>query len=165
VSDAFLSPNDQMEALSRAYVAAIAAKAGYAMSETNFDRDSVDVTLQAREQMRPQIGLQLKSTMRVPLKATAFAFPLPIKNYNDLRVRTQVPRILVVLALSANADKWIDHRAERLIIRRCAYWKSLLGSPDTQNYTSIAITIDTKHIFDVPTLISLMQKSRNGVPL
>ena len=88
-----------MEQLSRAYVAAIAAHAGYVTATNDLDRDSIDVTIRAGDLMRPAIDIQLKATGRIPAKAAAFSFPLSIKNYNDLRIRTQTPRILVVLAM------------------------------------------------------------------
>jgi hypothetical protein len=165
VSDAFLHPNDQMEALSRAYVAAIAAKAGYAMSSPDFDRDSIDVMVFAKGAMRPQIGIQLKATTTVSPDATGFSFPLPIKTYNDLRIRTQIPRILVVLALPDDSSEWLEHQAYHLLMRRCAYWTSILGSPETANVATVSISIDISKRFDVDTLISLMQKSRDGAPL
>jgi len=165
VSDAFLSLNDQMEALSRAFVAAIAAKAGYAMSIPDFDRDSVDLMVCAKGAMRPQIGIQLKATTAIPSGAVEFSFPLSIKNYDDLRVPTQTPRILVVLALPDDDSQWLDHQAHHLLMRRCAYWKSLRGSPETSNVASVSIPMDTNKRFDVATLVSLMQKSREGAPL
>jgi hypothetical protein len=165
VSDVFLSLNDQMEALSRAFVAAIAAKAGYAMSIPDFDRDSIDLMVFAKGAMRPQIGIQLKATTAFPLDVTTINFPLSIKNYDDLRVPTQTPRILVVLALPSDYAQWLDNQEHHLLMRRCVYWKSLRGSPETRNTASVSISIDIKERFDVPTLISLMQKSREGTPL
>jgi hypothetical protein len=58
--DALLTPNDQMEALSRVYVRGIAARAGYTVGQADPDRDSVDLFVQAGGSMRPQIGIQLK---------------------------------------------------------------------------------------------------------
>jgi hypothetical protein len=165
VNDALLTPNDQMEALSRAYVSAIAARAGYVMGEPRPDRDSVDCTLSAGGEMRPQIGAQLKATAGAPKGASAFPYALKIKNYNDLRVPTQSPRILIVLALPKSADDWLHHSVDELILRRCAFWKSLLGEPALDNTTSVTVSIDTARAFDVQTLTTLMEKSRQGVPL
>lgn len=163
--DALLSANDQMEALSRSYVGAITARAGYAVGHAEPDRDSVDLFLQAGGTMRPQIGVQLKATATVVIGQPQFTFALKIKNYNDLRVATQSPRILVVLAMPKNDADWLDHSIERLMLRRCAFWKSLLGMPETGNENTVSITIDTRQVFDVPAITTLMQRSREALPL
>lgn len=46
MGDALLATTDIEEALSEAYVTAIAARAGYAVAKRNFDRDSVDLTIE-----------------------------------------------------------------------------------------------------------------------
>jgi hypothetical protein len=160
----YLAPNDQMEALSRAYVGAIAARAGYDVTRPEVDRDSVDLIVSAKGDMRPQINMQAKATTGVSEEGEQFSFQLKIKNYNDLKIKTQVPRLLVVLALPNDDADWIHHSPERLLLRRCAYWKSLLGMPETDK-GSIAIHIEKANIFDVPTLRALMEKSRSGTPL
>lgn len=47
MTDALLTQNDRAEALSRAYVSAVAAMAGYTISAPDFDRDSIDVVIGA----------------------------------------------------------------------------------------------------------------------
>jgi hypothetical protein len=162
---ALLSGNDQMEALSRAYVAAIAANAGYLMAVPDFDRDSIDVMLHAGGRMRPQIGIQLKATTGIAASVSSFKYSLKIKNYEDLRAETQVPRILVVLAMPKQSTSWLNHNPKRLILKRCAYWKSLAGAESTPNQTAINIDIDTTQVFDVFALSALMEKSRTGSAL
>lgn len=154
-----------MEALSRAYVGAVAARAGYIVGHAEPDRDSVDLFLQAGGKMRPQIGAQLKATTAVLEGVSNFNFPLKLKNYNDLRVATQSPRILVVLTLPKDDKEWLEHDVSRLVLKRCAYWTSLLGMPDTTNSETVSIPVDTARVFDPSALTSLMEKSRNGVPL
>jgi hypothetical protein len=160
-----LSPNDQMEALSFVYGRAIAARAGYMVLPAEPDRDSVDLFFCAGGNMRPQIGVQFKATTAIPPRHTQFSFPVPIKNYNDLRIPTQTPRILIILELPRNSNQWLNHSAARLILKKCAYWKSLLRFPPTSNLVSVSVQIDKTDIFNVPTLIQLMDRSRNGVPL
>ncbi len=165
VSDALLTKNDRMEALSSAYVGAIAAHAGYVVSNGNYDRDSIDLVIEAGAAMRPNIGVQLKATAKVAANTTGFSFPLPVKNYNDLRIVTQAPRILVVFAMPKTETSWLNHKPQRLILKRCAYWTSLLGMPPTTNTDTVSVPIDTAKVFDCLTLSALMEKSRNGLPL
>lgn len=165
MTDSLLTLNDQMEGLSGAYVGAVAARAGYMRAEPYPDRDSLDCMLLAGGDMRPQIGVQNKATTAAPINAQTFSFPLKIKNYNDLRIQTQAPRILVVLALPEDSNDWLVQNLDHLIIKRCAYWKSLLGMPVSTNETSVTIEIDTSNVFDSATLVALMDRSRQGLPL
>lgn len=165
MSDAFLSIEDQMEALSRAYVGTIAARAGYDVTRHEVDRDSVDTIISAKGEMRPQIHAQLKASTKIPTAAAQFDFTLSVKNYNDLRIRTQAPRIIIFFAMPKNPKSWLSHNAQRIITRRCAYWKSIHGLPETTNTTGVTIQVDTSQVLDTPTLVALMEKSRAGTPL
>ena len=49
---------DRKEGLSRAYVQAVAAAAGYTLAEQNFDLDGVDVQVRAGGAMRPSLDMQ-----------------------------------------------------------------------------------------------------------
>jgi hypothetical protein len=51
MADHLLAPNDREEALSRAYVAAVAAGAGYALAPMDFDRDGVDLEIKASRRL------------------------------------------------------------------------------------------------------------------
>jgi hypothetical protein len=98
--DELFAPTDRHEALSRAYVYAVAAGAGYAVATMDFDRDGVDLEIKAGGGMRPSVALQLKATINLG-EATdgMFRFPLKRRNYDLLRIPTQVPRLLIVLDL------------------------------------------------------------------
>ena len=50
---------------------------------------------------------------RVTVRASGF--PLPIKNYNDLRREMLVPSILVVLVLPKNPSHWLETTEECMI--------------------------------------------------
>jgi Domain of unknown function (DUF4365) len=163
VIDGLLTSNDREEALSRAYVAAVAAGAGYVTADQNFDRDGVDVQIRAGGAMRPSLDIQLKAT--VDLREAidgSYRFPLKRRNYDLLRDSTMLPRILVVLALPTSEADWLSITPEQLILRRCAYWVSLAGCSETQNNESVTISIDNKNRFDVDGLKSLMQRARSG---
>lgn len=149
--------------LSIAYVHAVAAHAGYTCGEPpGPDRDSVDIQIAAGGSMRPKIDLQLKATTRLSGSGEDFSFPLKVKNYEDLRIETQTPRILVVLDLPAEREEWLSVTVEELVIRRAAYWLSLKGWPPTENSVSVTVRIPKSNIFDTNTLCDLMAKSRTG---
>ena len=164
MTDALISKTDREEALSRAYLAAVAAGAGYTTAVRDFDRDGVAVQIQAGGSMRPALDVQLKATINLGV-ATAgfFRFVLKRRNYDLLRVQTMLPRILVVLSLPESEADWLSVTAEELVIRRCAYWAALAGAPDSDNSDSVTISIHDDNRFDVDGLKGLMELARTGV--
>lgn len=164
--DSLLTSQDRQEALSRAYTHAIAAAAGYTTYVPDLDRDSVDLGFKAGGAMRPNIHAQLKATTGLRKAGSNLKFVVSKKNYDDLRVVTQVPRVLIVLAMPKNELSWLNVSPARLQIRRCAYWVSLRGLPDLPlSQQSKTIEIPMANLFDVGALKILMEKARTGAPL
>lgn len=162
-SDALLSERDVESALSIAYVHAIAAHAGYVCGEPpGPDRDSIDIQVASGGSMRPKLDIQLKASIQLCCLGDKFSYPLKIKNYNDLRLETQTPRILVVLDLPQEKERWLTVSVDELIIRRAAYWVSLSGAQASSNIKSVTIHIPKRNIFDVDALSNLMEQSRLG---
>ena len=163
MSDALLTDADQKEALSRVYARAIAARAGYTASDPDFDRDSVDIRINAGGKMRPSLDLQLKATTTLGEPVDGhYRFHLKPKNYDDLIVDTQVPRLLVVLDLPRDKDRWMNLSAERLILRRRALWISLNGFEKSSNRFSVTVRIPAVNLFTIDSLRDLMEQSRRG---
>lgn len=106
-----LAGPEQKEGLSLAYVKALAARAGFSTATPEPDRDSVDVRIMAGGPRRPALELQLKATVGLAEAQDGFRrFRSGIKNYNDLRVETQTPRLLVVLDLRQDEAQWMTLR-------------------------------------------------------
>ena len=138
-----MTSTDREEALSRAYVAAVTAGAGYVTALMDFDRDGVDVEIRAGGSMRPSLDIQLKATINLgELISGVFRFPLKRRNYDLLREETMIPRILVVLDLPANEMDWLNVHPDQLIMRHCAYWASLVGLEETENKESVTVSIE-----------------------
>jgi hypothetical protein len=164
MNDALMAVTDREEALSRAYVAAVAAGAGYVTAVMDFDRDGVDIQIRAGGTMRPSLDIQLKATVNLgEPKGGAFRFPLKRRNYDLLLAETMIPRILVVLDLPRNRKEWLQVTPDHLVLRRCAYWASLGGLSETGNKESVTILIKSCNLFDVDSLKALMQQARKGV--
>ncbi len=143
MTDALMTSTDREEALSRAYVAAVTAGAGYVTALMDFDRDGVDVEIRAGGSMRPSLDIQLKATINLgELISGVFRFPLKRRNYDLLREETMIPRILVVLDLPANEMDWLNVHPDQLIMRRCACWASLVGLEETENKESVTVSIE-----------------------
>ena len=160
-----MSPEDREEALSKAYVLAVAGAAGFTTAEHDFDRSGTDLLLEGGGDFSPMLALQLKATISLrPLQATdgaQFSFQLKSGNYEWLRRPTQAPRLLVVLDLPSQEADWITVGTEELVLRRCAYWLNLNGYPESTRVRP-TVHIPKSQVFDVPGLKSLMEQSRNG---
>jgi hypothetical protein len=162
-ADNLLTIPDQEELLSKAYAHAVAARAGYTTALYDLDRDGIDMRIQAGGYMRPGIELQLKATINLgPARDGYSHFALPVRNYELLIVPTQTPRILVVLDLPTNPCDWMEITADSLVLRHRAYWVSLAGREQTSNTHNITVQIPDQNLFDVTSLIGLMDQSRFG---
>lgn len=163
MSDELLASTDIEDVLTEVYVSAIAARAGYTVSKPNLDRDSVDLTISAGGHSRPKLDLQLKGTINLDPTADPMPFSLKVKNYNDLRVATQTPRILVVVRLPREPERWLSVSSEELILRHCAYWVSLRDEPETDVKTAKTVYIPADNRLDIESLRALMEQSRTGI--
>jgi hypothetical protein len=56
-----------------------------------------------------------------------FSFRIKLKNYEDLRRKTMVPRILAILHVPKAPDDWLNEGPDHVLLRHRAYWMSLLG--------------------------------------
>ena len=113
--------------------------------------------------MRPALDLQLKATINLGVPRNgAFQFCLPVKNHNLLCENTQTPRILVVLDLPREEDRWMSVTRRELVLRRSAFWATLDGRDAIENADSITVPIPEQNLFDVSALQYLMEESRKG---
>jgi hypothetical protein len=158
--------NDRKERFSLAYISAVAAHAGYLLVESRpVDKDSVDGQLVGDEGRRPRIEFQAKATAREVLRGDRLLFPLSIKNYDDLRLDSRVPRLLIVVLLPTNDVEWLAHSEDELRLRHCGYWLSLAGRPATANAASISVIVPRIQMFDTAQLSALMGRADRGEPL
>jgi len=155
-----MHPNDKKERFSMAYIAAVAAHAGFHVAKPELDRDSIDGILLCDEGRRPRIEFQAKATARDLLGDETLPFPLSIKNYDDLRRDCVVPRVLIVVALPANEEDWLDQSEDALILRHCGYWASLAGAPERENTASVTVPIPRHQRFDTTAVKALMAQAQ-----
>lgn len=108
----------------------------------------------------PRIEIQAKATSKLSLNrdGETFSFSLPVKNYDDLRLETHIPRILVLYRMPEAEQDWLKQSEDNLSLHHCAYWVSLLGSEETTNTDSVTVHIPKSQVFTVGTLNTLMEK-------
>jgi len=162
-----LSPPNIESELSYAYLHAVASKSGMSCRDSNRheDNNGIDATLTAWGPFaggglltEVDIKVQLKATIAEPADDGAnFSYFLQgVQRYNDLRTETvSVPRILVVVFLPPDANEWLDHSPDQLVMRRCAYWQSLRGAPDITTTSGTTVRLPKNQLFSPESLTQL----------
>ncbi len=172
-----LSDENVESELSYAYLHAVAAHAHVSCGTVTRHEDNagVDATLTGwgpfpgggyREEV--DIKVQLKATVVEPTeKGGALSYFIKgTSRYDILRKTTlATPRILVVLFLPKERDKWITHTDDALSLHKCAYWVSLAGAEPSTNGTGQTVYLPKSQRFDVEGLSKLMGMiSNNDLP-
>ena len=160
-----MTPNLQMEQRSLVAIRAIATDAGYQVVRPDLDDDSVDGILMARFGRRPRIEFQAKATARDITRGNNLHFPLPIKNYDELRLASWTPRILVVALVPDESELWLSQTDDELCLHSSVYWLSLSGMPERSNTASVTVPIPTANVFDRAQLEAMMGRAEAGGPL
>ena len=152
-----MTHEQQMELFSLAYIRAVSAQAGYQVTRDETDT-GLDGMLKADTFHRAAIEFQAKSTSRDIRAGERLRFPLPIGNYETLRVaRPTIPRILIVVLMPREPAEWLHQSEDELCLRHCAYWLSLAGEPAVANATSVTVHIPTANVFSGEQLRLLME--------
>jgi hypothetical protein len=167
-----LTKQHRQEALSRAYIQAIAAACGMSYSVANPDY-GIDLTLHdilIRNKRRRESGFRLdvqaKSTTTASVRASSIEYRIEQRTYELLRdTEAPIPRILVVLVLPEDEAAWLDQSEEQLVLRRCAYWHCLTGWEPAANRKTISITIPRENVFSIESLRGIMDRVKQGVPI
>jgi hypothetical protein len=164
--DPWTARPNQQEQFSDAFLIAIAAAAGCAISRPTPDNDSIDWTLSCRLPRRPKLDVQLKSTIFQENTIGDIRYRLKIKNYNDLILEDLVaPRILVLVTVPRKVEDWLSMTTESLLLRYTAYWRSLAGEPRLRNSKACTVTISQRNLITPASLRDLMTRINDGKPL
>ena len=165
-----LDINDQKQAISFAYVHAVAAAAGYTWSRPVVDKKSVDIRVEAQNKRKyrsePIIGLQLKCTSVASLSANYFTVWLPRKNYRDLRdASVQNLRFLVVVTVPPDPESWLSQTEEETTMKRCGYWTQLTDAPAPPTGEGrIKVRLPREQVFGVDALHEMLRRQAEWRP-
>ena len=150
------------EQFSMAYIRVVAAQAGLQVVRPEVDDDSVDGVIMADFGRRPRLEVQAKATSLDTSEGDYIHLPLKIKNYNDLRMDTLHPRVLVVLIMPKDEADWLTQSSERLCLHHCAYWLTLHGLPPTSNTSTVTVEVPKANVFDSEQLTDIMHRIELG---
>lgn len=163
-----LTENHIKEGLSRAYILAVAHRAGFNCSLREFDYgiDGTFHDVKIRGGRRVESGFaidfQAKASEACVLEDGELVYDLEAKSHRDLTEPAGTARILIVLALPQNPDEWLRISADALVMKRCAWWISLRGQPPTTNKDSHRVRIPRASTLDVRSLTEMMGRVRAG---
>lgn len=165
-----MDENTRKEMFSYAYVQAVASVAGFSVENKSrpMDNAGVDLTIESPgrigEILDPKFDVQVKCTSSEKIvDRDCIKYPLPVQNYNRLRsIKTLVPQVLIVVLVPQDISEWLDVSEQEMLIKKCGYWVSLKGSPETTNNSTITVSIPRKNLFTPKNLFSIMEKIDRG---
>lgn len=160
--------SNKKEQFNVAYVHAMASQAGLNTGNMRVDDQSIDLDVDgkfptATKNRFPKISLQLKATSQNVVKNGVIKFPLPRKNYDDLKNdRLIVPRYLIVLLVPDDPDDWIQHHSGHMSLHDTCYWMSIKDDPSVKNRSKVTIDIPLTQRLDTNVLLHLVALASEG---
>jgi Domain of unknown function (DUF4365) len=159
------------EALSRAYVRAIAGRAGLNLAIREYDYgvdgsfDEVVMRQNRRVESGFSLSFQLKASTQWQIDSTHVIYDLEAKTHNDLvfrrSMRTATPCILILLALPNDSEQWLICEESQLRLQGTCYWEYLSGSL-SENRASVRIRIPRSQRLTPESLLTLMKNVKTG---
>jgi hypothetical protein len=163
-----LTENHIKEGLSRAYILAVAHRAGFNVSVREFDYgiDGTFHDVKSRDGRLVESGFpldfQAKASETWTIEDGHVVYDLEAKTHRDLTDAEGGPRILVLLTLPPDAREWLGISDEALVLKRCAWWLSLRGEAPTTNKETQRVRIPVTQRFDVGALTAMMKRVKAG---
>ena len=160
-----MTPNLQMEQRSLVTISAVAAAAGFHVVRPGFDDRSVDGVLVGRFGRRPKIEFQVKATSRDIIRGDSLRLRITVREYDELRMESWVPRILIVVLMPLASEPWLSQSNDGLCLHSSAYWVSLAGLPPVSNAATVTVSIPNSNVFDRVQLEAMMNRAEAGSAL
>ncbi len=164
-----MTPEQRQEEISKAYLHAVAAHCGYAVGSWTQDHGGLDATIGAARPVgagylaKPKVDVQLKATRRADVEHEDFiSWQLEGPHYDGLVAEATAPHLLVVLLLPHDIEQAIEHTVEHLLIRRCAYWKTMTGTA-ARSVADPTVRLPKSQQFSPETLRSIMEYASRGL--
>jgi hypothetical protein len=168
-----------MESLSRAYVQAIAGKAGLnlgfdpgiRLNNQEFDY-GVDGSFHPIKKVNNSLvnsgfplEFQLKASMNWHIDGLYIIYDMEAQAYNKIADRNNeeraIPQILILLCLPSNFNDWVEINEEQLILRKCCYWERLKGDLTT-NTSKVRIRIPKQQHLTTESLGTILDRIDRG---
>lgn len=156
-----MDENNRKGQFAEAYVTALVAAAGYMTYKPQPDLGSIDLGVAALSDVEfcPRLEFQIKGYSCAAPDGDYLPYVLKIKNFNELRQKSMVPRYLVVVAMPEEDQPWLAHDEKQLTLYRCAYYLSLKGYGPARGETAVTVKIPIVQMLTVETLHTLMKEA------
>ena len=161
-----MTDEKRKEKISLSYLKTICAIQGITVNENTDDEDGIDVSLSKVIKLsscipyNAKIDVQLKSSSNgYTEQKNHYAYPLKIKNYNDLRADAAVKSYLFFLVLPSDEQEWVKHSVEELVVKKCMFWVDLANMPETNNTSSITIHVPKANAVSPEALEGLLRST------
>lgn len=159
------------EDLSRAYVLAVSARAGYLVHFNEGHDYGVDGSINEVTRINNRFresgfscDFQLKSSIKWKESEQSIDYDLDVDTYDYLCERAKNnsnPIILILLALPESHTEWLNISDDQLVMKKACYWIKLDGLL-TDNTSSKRVYFPKKQIFNVENLRLLFQELTIG---
>ena len=165
-----MTDNDIEESLSKAYVSAVAGRAGVLLGDTikdyGCDGTFHEVANLGGKRVKGSfsIDFQLKASKNCRLESENVVYDLDADTHRKLVFRKQqggTPIVLIVLVLPANANDWLVHSEDQLLIKQCCYWY-VVDDVATENKTTVRIRIPRSQQLTPEAVNALLARVRAG---
>jgi len=160
-------PSNEKEQFSYAYIHAVASMASMSVTKPTVDDHKIDLQIQLTSNdyayRDPILDVQVKCTARLN-NNSRISYQFDAESYNCLatpRDRLQVPRIIVIVLVPEDNNKWVEQDTDKLLMRYCGYWVSIMGKPLVNEKGSKSVVFPREQIFSVENLKNIMTKVGN----
>lgn len=158
------------EWINKAYIRAIAAKAGINIQgfEQDYATDGTFRTVKTVEEgfivFGPGLDFQAKSTTAWRRNETHIGYDMKVAAYNKLVSRNRedsVPCILILCCLSPVENDWVLQTEEQLLMQKCCYWHYVRGE-NSDNQNEQVVHIPRTQLLTPNSLVDLMAQVAEG---
>lgn len=158
------------EILSRTYIAAIVARAGFILGPPAQPEYGIDGMLHGvkykngkRCQTPDAVALQIKSTVDYSFRGEQVIYEMEIDAYNkiarDPEDPDEAPTILLLFCMPRNPIKWLSSGENGLFMRHCCYWYCE-SDFCSNHHRSMTISIPRSNMFNASAVSHIYTEYR-----
>lgn len=167
-----LTPQFRQEAMSYAYLHAVATKAGYDIGRAgtyDVGEDCIiyPVTKTKRGKLIKKsrnLFVQLKASYQYNISKDKnyITYDLDVDTYNRLVENRYDPIILVLYCMPCDEGEWLNICEDCTTLKYCGYWRCLMGDSPSENKSKIRIKIPRANLLTVLSLKEIMDTIQVG---
>jgi hypothetical protein len=70
-----------------------------------------------------------------------------------------------VVVVPRDVSDWFAQDEEAMVLRRCGYWRSLLGEPAVDNEVKVTVALPRRNLLTPTALRGMMSRVGEGLPV